>query len=203
MKHGLNTETRKRAYTLIELLAVIFIVAITSAIYLPISKNYGVGAGIGAGFVTIVVCVLIIAQLYRWRWRRDKQRLQELREKYQAIYRVIALPADERNLRKATGAEIKIGDYGWEAGSLRKDGLIYLQGLTSEWHVVWHAGFRPEQIEKVATKPVSQYDRWHPYWAEVPPPPPCPFPILARSTATMGLPHHSHRYFESYPTPNK
>ena len=201
MKHRLNTEKQERAYTLIELLAVIFITAITSAIYVSSSKKYGVVTGIGAGFVTILVCVLIIVQFYRWSQRKDKQRLQELREKCQAIYRVNTLPTDGANLQKAIGAEIKIGDFGWEAGSLRKDGLIYLQGLTPGWHVVWYAGFRPEQIERVATKPISQYDHWHPYWAKVPPPPPCPFPILARPTATMGLPHHSHRYFENHPTP--
>jgi prepilin-type N-terminal cleavage/methylation domain-containing protein len=136
MKHRLNTETRKRAYTLIELLAVMFIVAIISAVYLPVSKKYGVGIGIGAGFVTILVCVFIVIQFYRWSWRRNKQRLQELREKYPTIYRVNALPADKGNHRKAVGAEIKIGDFGWEAGPLRRDGLIYLQGLTPEWYFV-------------------------------------------------------------------
>ena len=193
----------EKGWTLIELLAVIFIVAITSAIYLPVAGKYGVGAGIGAGFIAIVVCVIMVVQFYRWSWRKDEQRLRELREKYQAIYRVNAIPADEGNLRMAAGAEIKIGDYGWEAGPLREDGLIYLQGLTTEWHAVWHAGFRLEQIKRVATKPASQYDRWHPYWATVPPPPPCPFPILARPTATMGFPHHSHRYFENYPARNQ
>jgi prepilin-type N-terminal cleavage/methylation domain-containing protein len=194
------SQKTEKGYTLIELLAVIFIITITGAIYSPVAKKYGVGTGIGAGFITIVVCVLIIIQFYRWSWRSDKKRLQELREKYQTIYRVNALPADKKNLRKATGAEIKIGDFGWEAGPLRKDGLIYLQGLTPEWYVVWHAGFRPEQIEKVALKSASQYDHWHPDWAKVPAPSPCPFPILARPTPTMGLAHHTHRYFENYPS---
>ena len=202
-----ETEARKmkreKGYTLIELLAVIFIVAVTSVVYQSVAKQYGVGVGIGAGFITIMVCVFIVVQFYRWSWRKNARRLQELSEKYQTIYRVKDLPSDEKNIRKAADAEIKIGDYGWEAGPLGKDGLIYLQGLTPEWHVVWHAGFRPEQIEREATKPASQYDRWRPYWAKVPPPPPCPFPILARQTATMGLPHHSHRYFETYPARNK
>jgi prepilin-type N-terminal cleavage/methylation domain-containing protein len=204
MKRALkNTEPSRKTekgWTLIELLAVMFIVAITSAIYLPIAKKYGVTTGVGTGFVTIVVCVFIVIQFYRWSWRSNKQRLQELREKYQAIYRINTLPVDKKNFRKATGAEIKIGDFGWEAGPLRKDGLIYLQGLTPEWYVVWHAGFRPDQIEKVALKSASQYDHWHPDWAKVPTPSPCPFPILARPTATMGFPHHSHRYFENYPS---
>lgn len=188
-----------RGYTFIELLALIFIVSVATVAYASVTPRYGILAGTGAVLVSITVSVLIVIQFYRWSWRRNKQRLQELREKYQAVYRVIALPADAGNIRKAAGAEIKIGDYGWEAGPLRKDGLIYLQGLTPDWHVVWHAGFRPDQIEKAGVKSCSQYDRWHPYWAKVPPPPPCPFPILARTTRDMGLPHHSHHYFENYP----
>jgi hypothetical protein len=207
MKHRLNTdihtEQRRRGYTLIELLALIFIIAITGLVDSFIAQRYGIGVRIGVGFITILFCVLVTVQFYRWSWRRDRQRLQELRVKYQDIYRVKVLPTDEGNLRIAAGAEIKTGDFGWEAGPLHKDGLIYLQGLTSEWHVAWHAGFHPDQIEKVGTKPVSQYDHWHPYWAKVPPPPSCPFPILARVTTTMGLPHHSHRYFENYPAQKK
>lgn len=203
MKHRLNTDINSnqqlRGYTLIEVLALTFIVSITGLVYSFSSQTFGVGIGIGAGFITIVICVLVVVQFYRWSWRKDRQRLQDLREKHQDVYCVKVLPTDEGNLRIAAGAEIQIGDLGWEAGPLRKDGLIYLQGLTPEWHVVWHAGFRPDQIEKVATKPISQYDYWHPYWAKVPPPPSCPFPVLARITATMGLPHHSHRYFENYP----
>jgi len=186
-----------RGYTLIELLMGIFIVAFTTAVYLPVAKEFGALAGAGAGLVTLLICVRLVIQFYRWTSRKDEERLKELREKYQTVYRVIALPADAGNLRKAAGAEIKIGDYGWEAGPLRKDGLIYLQGLTPGWHVVWHAGFRPDQIEKAGVKSCSQYDHWHPYWAKIPPPPPCPFPILARTTRHMGLPHHSHHYFEN------
>ncbi len=51
-----------------------------------------------------------------------------------------------------------MGDYGWEAQPLRKNNLIYLQGLTEEWLVVWLAGFRPDEIEYVGLKPLSQYD---------------------------------------------
>src|SRR5476649_327672 len=138
MKHRLNTDfngQQNKGYTLIELLAVIFIVAVATAVYLPVANKYGIGAGIVAVFISILACVLIVVQFYRWSWRSEKQRLQELREKYQNVYRVNILPANERNLRKAVGAEIKIGDFGWEAGPLRKDGLIYLQGLTPEWYV--------------------------------------------------------------------
>jgi len=85
----------------------------------------------------------------------------------------------------AQGASIKIGDYGWEAVPLRDDGLIYLQGLDTEWQVIWHAGFRPEQIESVATKPQSQYD-WNYEWVRKKLL--CPFPVQEHSTAGMGFP---------------
>lgn len=191
------------AYTFIELLAAIFIVTVAMLVYMPLARRHGTAAGIGGAFLAIVVCVLIVIQFYRWSGRRDKRRLQELREKYQNIYLVKSLPPDDGNARLAEDAEIQVGDFGWEAAPLRGDGLIYLQGLTAEWHVVWHAGFRPDQIEKVATKPASQYDYWRPYWSKSPPPPSCPFPIHARATATMGRPHHSNRYFEHYPIRNK
>ncbi len=175
MSHKLQLTKRRWAYTLIELLAVIFII-------------------VGAGAITLVICVVAVVLFYRWSWKRDRKRLQELREKYRGIYRVLALPSDQKIVAKPHGAEIKIGEFGWEAGPASKDGLIYLQGLTSEWTVVWHAGFRPDEIEWVTEKPSSQYDYWVPYWAKSPPPPPCPFPVIERATLTIGRPHHSHRY---------
>ena len=65
-----------------------------------------------------------------------------------------------RIVAKPDGAEIRVGDYRWEAGPIHKDGLIYLQGLTVEWTVVGHAGFRRDQIEWKTEKPSSQYDHW-------------------------------------------
>jgi hypothetical protein len=50
-----------------------------------------------------------------------------------------------------------------------KHGLIYLQGLTPDWRTVWHAGFQPNQIERIGLKPSSQYDHWVPYWIKTPP----------------------------------
>ena len=185
----------QRAYTLIELLAVVFVVTVTAAIGKSVASKYGTWSGIGAGIFAASVCVVIVVIFYRWSWRRDSRRLQELRVKYRAIYRVTAVPSDPRIIIKPEGAEIKIGDYGWEAGPIHEDGLIYLQGLTLKWTVVWHAGFRPDQIERSATKPSSQYDYWVPDWAKPPAPPPCPFPVVERETLAMGLPHHSHRYF--------
>ncbi len=186
---------RPTAYTLIELVAVMFVVAMTGLVEEFVAHRFGRWTGIGAGAVTLIICVMGVVLFYRWSWKLDRRRLQELREKYRGIYRVIALPSDQKIVARPDGAEIKIGDCGWEAGPVSKDGLIYLQGLTVEWALVWHAGFRRDQIEWITEKPSSQYDYWVPYWAKSPPPPPCPYPVIERATLTMGRPHHSHRYF--------
>jgi hypothetical protein len=112
----------------------------------------------------------------------------------------VAIPLDAKNIIKPADAEIRVGDFGWEAAPIRNDGLIYLQGLTSGWRVVWHAGFRPEQVERVGPKPSSQYDYWAPYWAK-PSPPICPFPVQERETSDMGLPHFSNKYPMRFPQP--
>ena len=201
-KHQITN--RRSAYTLIELLAVTFIVEVTLMVEESVARKAGRWSGIGAGAITLIICVVAVVLFYRWTWRCDRKRLQELREKYRGIYRVLALPSDPRIVAKPDGAEIKIGDFGWEAGPANKEGLIYLQGLTAEWTVVWHAGFHPNQIQRVTEKTSSQYDYWVPYWAKSPPPPPCPFPVIERETLTIGRPHHSHRYFvRPSPYPSK
>lgn len=183
----------RQGYTLIEILAVAFVITITAAIGKSVASKYGTGPGIGSGFLAAGASAIVVVLFYLWASLIDRRRLQKLREKYRSVYRVVALPTDEKNIIKPEGAEIKIGDYGWEAGPMRRNGLIYLQGLTRAWTLVWYAGFRPEQVERVATKSSSQYDYWAPYWAKPPPPPPCPFPVLERETLTFGIPHHSHR----------
>ena len=190
----------RKAFTLIELLALIFIIGFATAVFRAVRGNHGLGAAMAASVLAAVVGILLVVLFYRWAWSRDKQRLTHLREQYRSIYRVKELPVDAKSIVKPEGAEIQIGDYGWDARPNRRDGLIHLQGLTARWQVVWHAGFRPDQIEKVAAKPDSQYDYWAPDWAKPPPPPPCPFPVRERSTPTMGLPYHSGHYFENYPS---
>jgi len=190
----------RNAYTLIELLMVIFIVAFATVVYDVVRGKHGPWlAAVASGFA-VLVGILLVILFYRWTWSRDKKRLAQLRENYRNIYQVKELPADTKSIVKPAGAEIQIGDYGWDARPNRRDGLIHLQGLTTRWQVVWHAGFRPDQIEKVAVKPASQYDYWAPYWAKPPSPPPCPFPVRERDTPTMGLPHHSGHYFENFPS---
>src|SRR5262252_6155487 len=192
-KTPLNT-----AYTLIELLAVMFVIAVGGFVGGAVQQKYGKPMGLLAGIVAGLATFGLVIQFYRWSWQRDKRRLTELREKYRTIYRVKTLPTDAKSVVKPDKAEIRVGDYGWEAHPNRKDGLIHLQGLTPRWTVVWHAGFRPDQIENVAEKTVSQYDYWVPYWAKTPPPPPCPYPVQERKTPTMGLPHPYGNYFKKY-----
>jgi membrane protein implicated in regulation of membrane protease activity len=198
----------RNAYTLIELLAGIFIVAMATAVYIAaVRAKHGQVLAVMASALAGLAAFGLVCLFYRWSWRRNRQSLTRLREQYRSIYQIKELPTAAKSIVKPDRAEIKIGDFGWEARPNRRDGLIHLQGLTPEWQVVWHAGFRPDQIEKVAEKPASQYDYWRPpYWdsppykAKTKPSPPCPYPVQERNTPTMGLPHHSIRYFRDYPS---
>ena len=190
----------RKAYTLVELLAVMFVIAFPAMVAEVVRGKHGHRAAIIAGVLAFPMAVLLVIFFYRLAWKKDKHQLLELREKYRTVYLVKALPTDAKSIVKPEGAEIQVGDYGWDARPNRRDGLIHLQGLTLNWKVVWHAGFHLNQIEKAATKPASQYDYWLPYWAKSPSPPPCPYPVQKRNTPTMGLPHHSGHYFERYPS---
>jgi hypothetical protein len=168
-----------------DMLALWFAFGVPTAVGTMVAKKFGFWPGIGAGVLALVPCVAVVVRTNRARWRRIAQRRQELREKYRLVYRVIALPTDPLIIKKPADAEIRVGDLGWEAAPLRDDGLVYLQGLTPQWRVVWHAGFRQDQIEKVASKPRSQYD-WDYGWVRNAPP--CPFAVQERETTSMGLP---------------
>ena len=115
MSRTLSLTNCRPAYTLIELLAVMFVVAMTGLVEESVAHRFGRWTGIGAGAVTLIICVMGVVLFYRWSWKRDRRRLQELREKYRGIYRVIALPSDQKIVARPDGAEIKIGDCGWEA----------------------------------------------------------------------------------------
>jgi hypothetical protein len=186
---------KRNGWTLIELLAVIIVIIAIMSAWESVSDSYGLWWGIGAGILAGVLSILLVMLFYYCIGRREERILAKLRKKYTSIYQVNIVPSDPKIVILPEGAEIRVGDYGWEARPSRNDGLIYLQGLTTEWTVVWHAGFRPDEIEKVAQKPNSQYDSWYPYWAKPPSLPPCPFPVVERITMTMGRPHYGHDYF--------
>ena len=192
----------QRGYTLIELLAVMFVVFFIASVHVTFRAKFGPGAAFMASVLAVLASSGMVILFYKWMWSRDKRQLRQLREKYRNIYRVKELPTEIKSVIKPADAEIQIGDFGWEAIPSRRDGLIHLQGLTLRWQVVWHAGFLPNQIEQVAIKPASQYDYWIPYWSKCPAPSPCPYPVRERNTSTMGLPYHSGRYFENNPSQN-
>jgi len=173
--------------TIFDLLTLMFIVSVPLLIGQVIAIHFGVWTGIGTGVLSGIACITIIGLFHRRRWRKNARQRREYKEKYTRIYRVLTTPTDEAAIRKAHGAEIKIGDFGWEAAPLRDDGLIYLHGLNLQWRVVWYAGFCPEQIEHVTVKPQSQYD-WNYTWIHNPPP--CPFPVQEHfhPTVNMGFP---------------
>lgn len=193
--------SKRAGYTLIELLAVIFIIALATTAYDTVAKSHGIGMRIAAASVGGGAGFGIVALFYRRLWRRDKAQLAKLRADYVGIYKVLAVPGDDQPTIMLEGAEIRAGDYGWEAAPLVKNGLIYLHGLAPDWRTVWHAGFRPDQIERMGLKPSSQYDHWVPYWTKSAPVP-CPFPVQPRETPSMERPHHSGRYFQAYPQPH-
>ena len=188
-------QRERSGVTLIEFLALVFVIAATMLTWKSVSVRHGTWWGIGAAFTAGSFSVILVVLFYQFTWYLDARALQKAKDKYRDIYRVIAIPAKPKVIIMPAGAEIMAGDYGWEAGPSRNDGLIYLQGLTLDWNVVWHAGFHPDEIEKVGQKTHSQYDAWHPYWAPPPPLPPCPFPVVERETMTVGPPHFSHSYF--------
>jgi hypothetical protein len=172
--------------TCIELLAGIFLIAVPLVTGQQVADSFGLWAGVGAGVVAAGAYVGSLRFLYREKNRRDLRRRGEFREIYRRIYRVVDLPSDKRNIVTPAGAEIRAGDYGWEARPMRNNGLIYLQGLTKEWCEVWWAGFSPEQIEYVGPKPVSQYD-WLQFIDEKTP---CPFPVQRQEPiVAMGPPN--------------
>lgn len=159
------------------------------------STTFGPWWGLTAAVSSGTISVATVVFYYRWESRRNELGLQNARDKFREIYRVISVPRNPKIIVIPENAEIRVGDFGWEAGPSRNDGLIYLHGLTPDWTVVWHAGLHPDEVEKICTKPHSQYDSWHPYWADPPSLSLCPFPVVERETMTIGRPHPSHSYF--------
>lgn len=179
-------ETESLGFTLIELLMVIFILGTTAAASGHFGEKHGIWAGVGAGTLFAGANVGAVILFYRWSWKWEERRCTEIRELYRGIYRVVKVPTNKKNTQLGESAEIRIGDFGWEAEPFRDNELLYLQGLTVDWDVVWHAGFEPGEVEYVGPKPSSQYDRT---WGYGETPPSCPFPVERLKTGTLGLPY--------------
>lgn len=152
-----------------------------------VANYFGVWWGVGSGTLSTVLCATLLTLLYRAKRRRQESKRRGLREKYRGIYRVLSVPSEAKNVIKAPGNEIIVGDYGWESEPPKNKGdLVFLQGLDENWRVVWYAGFSAQQIEYIGPKPRSQYD-WDSSWFKAPPR--CPFAIRSRKTTSMGLPN--------------
>ena len=138
--------------TLIDLLAVIFMIDVPILTGMFVARNFGVWPGVAAGILAAPASIGAVVAFYKWSWRLDDRRCAEVREQYRGIYRVIQIPPDKKNVRLAESAEIRIGDYGWEAEPFRDTKLIYLQGLSPVWEMVWHAGFEPHEIGRASCR---------------------------------------------------
>ncbi len=140
----------------------------------------------GLVVVLLFFFFVFLGGFYRCLGWLDAAHRKERREKYRGIYRVLSLPSVHNKPASWNAGDITVGDYGWEAEPVYKDGLIWLHGLSVHWKMAWRAGFKPEEIEYVGPKPVSHYD-WKDFEFDGPksggiytpaiPKQPCPFPI--------------------------
>jgi hypothetical protein len=153
-------------------------------------SNFGAGGRVVAGILSLLGFFFVLMRsFYRVAGLLDVRSRAEARERYRGIYRVLSLPASGNDKPNNWCTEdITVGDYGWESKPLTKDGRIWLLGLSVDWGHVWRAGFRPDEIEYVCPKPVSQFD-WKDFeydgpkprachhWGLAKPKKPCPFPV--------------------------
>jgi hypothetical protein len=179
---------QRRGVSALDFLAFLFLTTVPLIPATMVTAHYGIECGFWAGYLANLACWVVIIALSAWGSIGADKRLRVLSEKYPSIYRIQETPPDTSRFLMAEGAMMEIGDYGWEAEPLHDDGLIYLQGLTEKWGVVWYAGFRTDQIEKVGRKPRTQYFLPVSWYVLGPDAFPCPFPVQARVTADMGMP---------------
>lgn len=189
---------QRRGWTLLDMLAALFVLTVSLITFDVVATRFGKPAGFMAASLSYSASLSVLFAL-SWRsYLSFQKELRVLSEKYPSVYRVTALPTEPSSLWTAESAStrwtaeaakiIEVGDYGWEAEPIHDDGLTYLQGLTEKWGVVWYAGFRSDQIERVGRKPRSQYslpDSWYQAGPEVFP---CPFPVQSRQTTNLGMP---------------
>ena len=147
-------ESAEKAFGLWFGLLVLYPAVGISAIYM-VDAHFGASARVMVGVIIFAGFFAYLRWLYRWADQISARRRVEIRENYRGIYRVKGAPSSQWCWLKEN---IQVGDYAWERPPWRRDGLIYLQGLQEQWGVVWMAGFRPDDVEFVTTKPVSEYD---------------------------------------------
>lgn len=184
------------------LLHILLILAFTVATCIMLGvleRRVGGWANTTAGLVALAIFLLYL----RWLWRTFDRWLEEdlthLRAHCTGLYRVLGRPANTRDFYIPNGVKVCKGDYAWEAPPFRNDGLIYLEGLTEDWGLLWKAGFHPADVERVCEKPVSQYD-WRDFeypglrpgyghqWKECKPVKPCPYPVSAPEGVQLCFP---------------
>ena len=179
---------QQQGFSLIELLAAIFVIAVPLLAFEAVATRFGKMAGIDASLLSAVASVIAVVAFYRRAGRLRVQEERDLIQNYSFVCRVTALPTDLSSIVKADGTEIAVGDYGWEAEPIHSDGLIYLHGLTEDWQVAWYAGFRQDQIERIGPKPRLQYylpTSWVCVGANAPL---CPFPVTKPPATTLEHP---------------
>jgi hypothetical protein len=162
--------------TIFDVLYFLILMGIGAAAGYRVARYFGNLAGIIAGVLAAGGFVFLMNALTNASHRRH---CRKMAKKYTRIFRVSALPTDEKSVIKTDNSHIKVGDLGWECSPIRKNGLIYLEGLDEKWKLVWWAGFQPEQIELVGPKPFSQWDIYLPDKQELLTTP-CPFPVQPR-----------------------
>jgi hypothetical protein len=195
---GRALHAQRRGLTLLDILAAIFVIAVPLITFDIVATHFGKPAGIVAGFLSGGASLSVVSAWSFCSYRSFQNELRLLSAKYPWVYRVTALPTDTSSLWTAEGASnlwtaegakiIEVGDYGWEAEPIHDDGLTYLQGLTEKWGVVWYAGFRSDQIERVGRKPRSQYYLPASWYHAGPEAFPCPFPVQSHQTTDLGMP---------------
>lgn len=189
-KLGCLSQVNRRGLTLVNMLAALFIIFGSLMPAVLVTSQYGVESGLFAGTIASLGCWGVIIALSAWSHYQFHETLRTLSENYPSIYRVKRVPVDTSRFWMAEGATIEIGDYGWEAKPLHDDGLIYLQGLSERWGVVWYGGFRLDEIEEVGPKPRTQYLLPESWYLVGPDAFPCPFPVQSRQSADLGMPQH-------------
>ena len=185
-----NDCSHRCGFTCFEVMAAIIAVYLPLMLGFVVGHHHGVLSGILAGTCAGAVGGLFVRWFYVWSARRFQQEILELETKYPSVYRILAVP-NGLPCVKADGVEVLPGDYGWEAEPILNDGRIYLQGLTLEWRVAWHAGFEASQIELICQKPRTQYYLPYSWICAGGKPPPCLFPVGQSPANDLGFPQRT------------